>query len=68
MSQVASQSNPFMLLMHPEVVLAAMEKSERLNQLNRHLCRPLDKVMPGTAGGDEGQSEDELPGRSPERQ
>jgi hypothetical protein len=40
MSPTAMRSNPFMLLLHPEVVVAAMEKSERLSQLNRHLCRP----------------------------
>ncbi|MBX3638627.1 MAG: hypothetical protein KF683_24920 [Rubrivivax sp.] len=33
----------------PEVILAAVEKSERLGQLNRHLCRPLDRPVP-TAG------------------
>jgi hypothetical protein len=46
MSLQAVVANPFMLLVNPEVVLAAVEKSERLNGLNRHLCRPLDKVMP----------------------
>lgn len=35
--------NPFMLMLNPEVVLAAVESSERLGRLNRHLCRPLDK-------------------------
>ena len=44
MPQTASQLNPFMLMLNPEVVLAAIEKSERLGQLNRHLCRPLDRV------------------------
>jgi hypothetical protein len=29
----------------PEVVLAAIAKSERLGQLNRHLCRPLDRLV-----------------------
>ena len=43
MSQQATVRNPFMLMLNPEVVLAAIEKSERLGQLNRHLCRPLDK-------------------------
>lgn len=38
--------NPFMLMTNPEVVLAAMERSERLGQLNRHLCRPLDRPHP----------------------
>ncbi len=48
MSLQAVAANPFMLLVNPEVVFAAVEKSERLNSLNRHTCRPLDRVMPGT--------------------
>ena len=46
MSESAATHNPFMLLLNPEVILAAIEKSERLSQLNRHLCRPLDKPAP----------------------
>ena len=46
MSESAAAHNPFMLLLNPEIVLAAIEKSERLSQLNRHLCRPLDKPAP----------------------
>jgi hypothetical protein len=38
--------NPFMLMLNPEVVFAAMEASERLKSLNSHQCRPLDKVLP----------------------
>jgi hypothetical protein len=49
MSQAATVRNPFMLMLHPEVVLAAVEKSERLSQLNRHLCRPLDRAAPAGA-------------------
>ena len=49
MAHQASQRNPFMLLLHPEVILAAMEKSEHLGQLNRHLCRPLDRPTPAAA-------------------
>lgn len=48
MTQSATVRNPFMLMLNPEVVLAAMEKSERLSQLNRRLCRPLDKPAPAT--------------------
>ena len=45
--------NPFMLMLNPEVVLAAMENSERLSQLNRHLCRPLDRpVLPSAKEAD----------------
>ena len=49
MSQQAPAHNPFMLLLNPEIVLAAIEKSERLGQLNRHLCRPLDRPAPSGA-------------------
>lgn len=50
-----SERNPFMLMLHPEAVLAAVEKSERLSQLNRHLCRPLDRQTPTAAAGPGGE-------------
>ncbi len=43
MSQQSQVRNPFMLMLQPEVVLAAIQNSERLERLNRHLCRPLDQ-------------------------
>ena len=47
MAHTTTVRNPFMLMLNPEIVLAAVEKSERLSQLNRHLCRPLDRpVLP----------------------
>lgn len=49
MAYQASEHNPFLLMISPEVVLAAMAKSERLGQLNRHLCRPLDRPLNGAA-------------------
>jgi hypothetical protein len=49
MSHQAQARNPFLLMINPEVVLAAVEKSERLGQLNRHLCRPLDRPTPSTS-------------------
>lgn len=61
MSPTAMRSNPFMLLLNPEVVVAAMEKSERLSQLNRHLCRPLDKILPGMGAGEDTTREDDEP-------
>lgn len=45
MAQQLSERNPFMLMINPEVVLAAVQRSERLSQLNRHLCRPLDRPL-----------------------
>ena len=53
MPQTASQRNPFMLMLNPELVLAAIEKSERLEQLNRHMCRPLDRIPAGVDAGEE---------------
>lgn len=41
---ISSQvSNPFVLLMNPEEVIRAVESSERLRRLRRHVCRPLDR-------------------------
>ncbi len=68
MAQESTVANPFMLMMHPEVVLAAMERSERLSQLNRHLCRPLDRPIGGfpvrdgeTTPSDAQRDDDESP-------
>ena len=52
MAQIAAPANPFMLLMYPDAVLAAVAKSERLGELRRHLCRPLDRPTFG-AGPDD---------------
>jgi hypothetical protein len=45
MTTAQSISNPFALLMNPEVVLAAMAGSERLARLNSRVCRPLDRPL-----------------------
>ena len=52
MSEQTLAHNPFMLMLNPEVVIAAMEKSEKLAQLNRHYCRPLDRVTTQNPNGD----------------
>lgn len=46
MAQQSQVRNPFMLMMQPEVVLAAIENSVHLEQFNRHVCRPLDRMGP----------------------
>lgn len=46
MSELNHVRNPFMLMTHPEMVLAALERSERLDRHNRRLCRPLDRPGP----------------------
>jgi hypothetical protein len=37
--------NPFSLMMEPEVVLQAMERSKTLRSLRRRQLRPLDKPL-----------------------
>jgi hypothetical protein len=38
-------NSPFALLLHPEVVVKAMEASERLTRLHSRICRPLDRQV-----------------------
>ncbi len=38
--------NPFALMTAPEVVFAALERSDRLARLKSTICRPLDKPRP----------------------
>lgn len=48
MSSLNPAANPFVLMMNPELVLAAMEKSESLERLQRRQFRPLDRpLLPG---------------------
>ena len=39
-------SNPFALMTSPELVFAALERSDRLARLKSTICRPLDKPRP----------------------
>lgn len=59
MPQLSAAQNPFMLMTNPELVVAAMEKSERLSQLNRHLCRPLDRPVVANGPKVEDDADDE---------
>jgi len=59
MSHLTPEVNPFMLLVQPEAVFAAVEKSERLNRLNRQLCRPLDRPVGPQAAAAPGTGDDE---------
>jgi hypothetical protein len=60
------QANPFALLMDPEAVFRAIEKSERLVRLHSRICRPLDKpLLPPAESGEEAPAVDphqDLPG------
>jgi hypothetical protein len=53
-------ANPFALLMDPESVFRAIEKSERLGRLHSRVCRPLDRPLLPHAPNDESGSFDEL--------
>ena len=46
MKQESLVRNPFMLMLQPDLVVAAMERSEKLGRLNRRLCHPLDRPAP----------------------
>lgn len=45
-------SHPFALMMEPERVIQAMERSERLARLQRRVCHPLDKPAASAKAGD----------------
>ena len=38
-------ANPFAMLLDPEQVAREVAHSERLNRLQRRICRPLDKPL-----------------------
>jgi len=38
-------TSPFALLLNPDVVVKAMEASERLSRLHSRVCRPLDRPV-----------------------
>lgn len=42
-TQIHSCSDPFALMMNPQAVFQAIERSDRLARLQRRVCRPLDK-------------------------
>jgi hypothetical protein len=52
MKQESQVRNPFMLMLQPDVVVAAMERSEKLGRLNRRLCHPLDRPAPPNSPAD----------------
>jgi hypothetical protein len=37
--------NPFTMMTDPETILQAVERSDRLNRLQRRVCRPLDRPL-----------------------
>jgi hypothetical protein len=60
MDKLALVANPFALMMHPDAVVQAMERSDRLGHLQRRICKPLDKtVIPHTPEDDDAAAYDE---------
>ncbi|EGJ10352.1 hypothetical protein RBXJA2T_08500 [Rubrivivax benzoatilyticus JA2 = ATCC BAA-35] len=55
-------------MMNPEVVLAAIERSERLGQLNRRICRPLDRPVLRAVIGSEVTADDDDESGEPDLQ
>lgn len=54
-------ANPFALLMDPQAIFKAIEKSERLERLHSRICRPLDKpLLPVVAAEEPDAGQDEL--------
>ncbi|MDI1348161.1 hypothetical protein [Aquabacterium sp.] len=53
MQKQSLYANPFALMMDPQAVLEAMERSERLNRLQSRVCRPLDKPLIPMVGSDD---------------
>ena len=43
--QASILANPFVMMTNPETILAAVERSERLNLLTRKVYRPLDRPL-----------------------
>lgn len=52
MSHPNLTANPFALMMTPEAVFAAIERSERLGRLKSRICRPLDGPRPPNAAAE----------------
>ncbi len=49
----ADIANPFALMLNPAEVFQAIERSGRLERLQRRVCRPLDKpLLPHQAPSD----------------
>lgn len=59
MKQETLAHNPFMMMLRPEVVLAAVERSEKLGRLNRRMCHPLDRPAPAPGAAADREPVDE---------
>jgi hypothetical protein len=46
MQSTTVSANPFALMIEPEAIFAAIERSDRLARLKSTICHPLDKPRP----------------------
>jgi len=60
MQKQSIYANPFALMMDPQAVVEAMERSERLNRLQSRICRPLDKPLIPLAGSETGAFDEDI--------
>lgn len=60
MQKQSIYSNPFALMMDPQAVVEAMERSERLNRLQSRVCRPLDKPLIPLSASDDADMDSDL--------
>jgi hypothetical protein len=61
MRNVSTRPNPFTMMMDPAAILEAMERSERLQGLQRRICRPLDRpLIPKLKGAELAAYDDEI--------
>jgi hypothetical protein len=52
MPSLRRNDNPFALMLDPQSVLDQIERSQRLERLQRRICRPLDRPLLGAPAGD----------------
>ncbi|CAN5357160.1 hypothetical protein BH09PSE5_BH09PSE5_47500 [soil metagenome] len=45
MTDIQVAANPFGMMINPEAIIEAMNRSDRLERLQRRVYRPLDKPM-----------------------
>lgn len=46
-------ANPFAMMLDPQAVLAKLASSDRLDRLERRICRPLDKPLIGQVSAED---------------
>jgi hypothetical protein len=53
-------ANPFELMLNPQAVLEAMERSQRLESLERRVYRPLDKPLLARKSAEDAALDEEI--------